>query len=89
MALGRDADSVGEQKKLEASVSTSSTTKKCLKMPQIGRVSFQRTPFVQLDWIAQPKRMSAGHTPVSSVSMKTQSDGIAVGHVFGYAPFVE
>ena len=25
----------------------------------------------------------------SGVSMKAQSDGVAVGHVFGYAPFVE
>jgi len=27
-------------------------------------------------------------SPPSSVSMRAQSDGVAVGHVFGYAPFV-
>jgi hypothetical protein len=50
-------DSAWEQKKLEA--------RKCL--PQIGRGSFQRTPFVQLDWIAHPKRMSAGALHQSQV----------------------
>jgi transposase-like protein len=29
------------------------------KMPQIGRASLQRAPFVQLDWIAQSKRIGA------------------------------
>ena len=32
---------------------------------------------------------NAAESPVSSVSMKTQSDGVAVGHVFGYAMNVE
>jgi len=32
---------------------------------------------------------NAAESPASSVSMKTQSDGIAVGHVFGYAMNVQ
>jgi len=31
----------------------------------------------------------APDSPASGVSMKEQSDGVAVGHVFGYAPFVQ
>jgi hypothetical protein len=33
--------------------------------------------------------VGAAESPASSVSMKAQSDGVVVGHVFGYAPFVE
>ena len=33
--------------------------------------------------------VGAAESPASSVSMKGKPDGVAVGHVFGYAPFVQ
>ena len=32
---------------------------------------------------------NAAESPASSVSMQAQSGRVAVGHVFGYAPFVQ
>ena len=38
---------------------------------------------------ARKMLVNRAESPASSVSMKVQSDGVAVGHVFGYAPFVQ